>query len=106
MEQFEIINGKCTIPVGVETIEPEMFRGNTALVEIIIPSTVHFIGMHAFDGCTSLKDITIDTKNTKFSPFNTFRGCPNAKRKGLYDDLFESLATRIKTVEKKIKDTQ
>lgn len=77
MEHFEIIDGKCTIPDGVEKIEAEAFRGNTALVEISIPDTVYSIkiGDGAFAGCTSLTDIVIPESLTEIEE-HAFDDCP------------------------------
>lgn len=96
---------KIIIPDSVKYIGRNAFEGCTSLKNIVIPKTVEKIYKYAFSGCSSLSVITIDKERTEFDPYNSFRGCPNAKRDGLYNDAKDKLATRIKAVEKKIKDT-
>lgn len=55
---------------GLETILSGAFIQNTALKEIVIPSTVTSIAFNAFDGCTSLKTITVN------KPTGSITGAP------------------------------
>ena len=42
---------------GVQTLDVRCF-GNTDLVEVIIPKSVHTIAISAFDGCKKLEKVT------------------------------------------------
>ena len=46
-----------TIPDGIMRIDESLFRGCTAMVSIILPATIVFIGWLAFDGCKNLKNV-------------------------------------------------
>lgn len=93
------------IPGSVECIGCKAFEGCTSLKSIVIPKTVGSICEYAFSGCSSLADIVIDKESTEFNSSNSFRGCPNAKRDGLYDNVIDTLVTLIETAEKEINDT-
>lgn len=47
-------NGKKVLAVAAEA-----FRGNTSIVEVVLPSTVETVGAHAFSGCTALLKVTV-----------------------------------------------
>ena len=53
------------------------FKNNTTLKTLTLPGSVYMILVDAFEGCTSLKSVTINNKNTKALSvdFNAFRGC-------------------------------
>lgn len=62
------VSGKFSIPVNVEYngstytvigIAPNTFQNNTALEDIVIPSSIESIGSYAFAGCSNLRSITI-----------------------------------------------
>ncbi len=65
----ETIDGLRVVAIGREA-----FR-ESALVEVVIPSTVKTIDWFAFYGCASLKSITIPTSVTKIE-YGVFDGCP------------------------------
>ncbi|WP_037322999.1 leucine-rich repeat protein [Ruminococcus sp. NK3A76] len=60
------------ISEGITTIENHAFRDLTKLETIYIPSTVTYIEPLAFDGCSALKNVIIDPKNTVYTVAN---GC-------------------------------
>lgn len=54
------------------------FQNDTAIEEVILPSTVTTIGNYAFAGCTSLKSITIPSSVTRIDE-GAFSGCTALK---------------------------
>lgn len=58
--------GSVIIPEGVTKIEDYAFdsEGCNKITSISIPSTVKTIGVGAFNGCTNLRSIHVDTANT------------------------------------------
>ncbi len=46
----------------VTDIQPNAFKGATSLVKVFIPCTIKTIGNNAFDGCTGLKQLTLNWK--------------------------------------------
>ena len=54
------------IPEGVKDIQWGVFTNCTSLQSIIIPASVEYIGP-AFDGCTSLTNITVSPGNPSYS---------------------------------------
>ena len=60
------------ISEGITTIEYDAFRDLTKLETVYIPSTVTYIDPLAFDGCSALKNVIIDPKNTTYTIDN---GC-------------------------------
>ena len=89
------------IPDGVEEIGMRAFENCTALTDIVIPESVKRVGLVAFNGCVNLQNITIP-KSTKFDIDSSFRGCPDAKAKGLYSGLVESLKKVMDRMEPEI----
>lgn len=70
---------KVTIPDDVYAIGFYAFSDQKSLQEVIIKGNgLHFIGNHAFDGCSSLKKITIPSSVTKIGD-NAFDGCKSLK---------------------------
>ncbi|MBD5131115.1 MAG: leucine-rich repeat protein, partial [Clostridiales bacterium] len=50
--------GSFVIPDNMPEISEGAFKDNPSLVEIVIPSSVTFIGSEAFSGCTALRKVT------------------------------------------------
>ena len=59
---------------GVTSIGDHAFEGCTSLANITIPGSVTSIGDHAFEGCTSLTSITIPNSVTSIGD-HAFEGC-------------------------------
>lgn len=60
--------------VSVISIAPNLFRGNEAVTDIVLPSGLRSIPDGAFAGCTSLERITIPRMIRYIGP-GTFLGC-------------------------------
>ena len=58
------ITGEVTIDEGVVKISAGVFKDNTAITKVNIPSTVEIIGQNAFYGCTGLEVVNF-AENTK-----------------------------------------
>ena len=58
---------KVTVLEGVDYIGKNAFKNRSKLEEVIIPKTVTTIKTGAFDGCSSLKTLTIDVENENYS---------------------------------------
>ena len=54
------VNGKVTIPGGVEVIQPEAFSRNDKITEVLLPPTLHTIKSSAFEYCYSLEKINLE----------------------------------------------
>ena len=57
MKRFEIINGKCVIPEGIDYIEDYEFYCSDDLREVVFPESLSSIGREAFKGCWNLREI-------------------------------------------------
>lgn len=57
--------GEFTIPSTVTTVEGGVFAGATKLTKITIHEGVSFIGVSAFDGCTSLAEVVFSPSTKK-----------------------------------------
>jgi len=79
---LEYPEGKDTttysIPYGTTSVDENAFRGNTYLIEVIIPSSVSVIGDHAFEGCEKLLNVSMD-KGISFIGDYAFNGCKTMK---------------------------
>lgn len=58
----------------ITQIDAEVFKGNTAIKYIMLPTTVKTIGSSAFEGCSSLKGISIPSRLTEIGD-SAFKGC-------------------------------
>lgn len=69
MPWYDVIDLATNIVIedGVTNICDSCFNHFSALTDITIPASVTSIGNAALYGCTSLKNITIDTNNTNYS---------------------------------------
>lgn len=72
--RFEIIDGKCVIPYGVDMLNDQEFEGAHHLTEVVIPDSVLSIGDLAFSGCTNLTVIEIPASVTEIGK-DAFAGC-------------------------------
>lgn len=64
-----------TLPESIQNIGASAFA-NSSVTSINIPKSVTKIGDHAFDGCTSLTDVTFAERNTLIEvQMYAFRGC-------------------------------
>jgi len=86
---------EIAIPDSVKIIGRGAFKGCTSLRSIDIPNSVEKIYIEAFSGCINLQDIKIENSTT-FDPSSSFRDCPCAKEKGLYDGMKDELREIIK----------
>ena len=59
--------GEYSIPDGTAYIGNFIFDNNTKLEKINIPKTVVDLGSTPFQGCTALKDISVDANNPNYS---------------------------------------
>ena len=67
----------CTLPSGLETIEPQAFYGDTFLKgTLVIPEGVTSIGSEAFRGCTGLTGLVIPSSVRSIGA-RAFYGCEN-----------------------------
>ena len=55
---------------GIQTISSYAFVGCNSLVSVTIPSSVNFIGLHAFSSCKALETIIVDERNKIYSSLN------------------------------------
>lgn len=60
---------------GVTTIGNYFLRECTELVSLTIPSSVTYVGLHAFNGCTGLTKVMIDGSGDIKFDSNSFRNC-------------------------------
>ena len=68
-----------TISSSVTSIEFGTFKGCSSLTSITIPDGVTSIGAYAFAGCTSLTSITIPDSVTSIKAYAAFNGCTSLK---------------------------
>ena len=61
------------LPAGVKTIEGDAFI-NTGLTAVVLPEGLSRIGFQAFDGCGSLREVTIPVSVTEIEMW-AFSGC-------------------------------
>ena len=59
--------GAYVIPDSVTTIRPSAFEGCSSLTNITIPDSVTEIGNYAFEGCSSLISIIVSSNNINYS---------------------------------------
>ena len=59
---------------NVSAIENSSFRGNSSLINVVLPSTINAIGNNAFDGCYGLKSIVMPNGITSIGS-NAFHRC-------------------------------
>ena len=64
---------------NIKEIGNRAFEDNKKIKRMIVPNTVEKIGESAFEHCTGLEEITIDTKNNLSSSFILY-GCSNLKK--------------------------
>ena len=62
------------IPETVRVIDERAFQCNKHLVEIVLPKSVHEVGVCSFYGCEELRDVTIEGPVTSI-PWRAFDGC-------------------------------
>ena len=67
--------------ISVSSIDAGAFRDNTKITKVSIPGKVH-INDWAFGGCTSLREVVIESRETVIGD-NVFRGCTNLKKVSL-----------------------
>ena len=59
-----------SVPEGVENISDYAFSGCTQIVKINLPSTVSYIGEHAFDLCPTLQSLEVSVDNSTYTTKN------------------------------------
>ena len=70
------VSGKYVIPENVHTIYGQAFANNTAITEVVIPSTVkEMLEENHFTGCTALKSVKIEEGMLDL-PAHCFTDCP------------------------------
>ncbi len=68
------------IPEGVETIYSMAFNNNTNITSVSLPSTLTKIGSNAFEGCTSLSNVSFASgSKLKHIESKAFSGCTSLK---------------------------
>ena len=67
----DTIDGKRVVRIGKET-----FR-ETAVLEVVVPSTVTYIDWFAFYGCFGLRNVTLPTSVTRIE-YGAFEGCSSS----------------------------
>ena len=60
----EDFDGAVVIPDGVETINADVFAGNTAIKSVVFPKSLTTIPAGAFTGCSNLASIEFKTTST------------------------------------------
>ena len=78
----DIINGSFVVPEGITKIRDHAFDYCTSLKNITLPEGVTEIGIGAFRGCTSLKKIIIPESVAEIGDFS-FDGCKSLKKVSL-----------------------
>lgn len=63
---YPTVSGSFTIPSTIAYIGDYAFYG-TALTDIVIPATVKVVGIGAFSGCTSLKNVRFMSRDVELS---------------------------------------
>lgn len=63
----------------VNTISGGAFAGNENIESVVLPETVHSIGISAFEGCTSLSEVTFGESSYIDLNEKAFFDCPNLK---------------------------
>lgn len=66
--------GRCTIPNSVTSIADRAFEGCSSLTNVTISSGITSIGKYVFSGCSELRSITIPSKVTSIE-YGAFAGC-------------------------------
>ena len=69
---------KIIIPEGIEKIDSFTFAGNEKVKEIVLPSTLKYIGEEAFANCSRLKIIEIP-EGVEDIGIRAFYNCPSLK---------------------------
>ena len=64
---------ELVIPEGVYGIDPAAFIENEHIKKVILPESLEYIGLYAFDNCINLTDINIPSKLTTLD--STFERC-------------------------------
>lgn len=65
---------RVVVPEGVTCILPEAFRDHDEIVELVLPSTLRFIGKGAFRGCAGLREAIVPEGVTEIGDA-AFSGC-------------------------------
>ncbi len=74
------LSGDIVIPDFISNICDYAFYKQTQITSITIPATVSAIGSHAFEGCTALERVTIESDSIlKNIEWRAFYGCGNLK---------------------------
>ena len=63
----------------VNTISGGAFAGNETIESVVLPETVHSIGISAFEGCTSLSEVNFSKESYISLSDKAFFDCPNLK---------------------------
>lgn len=63
----------------VNTISGGAFAGNETIESVVLPETVHSIGISAFEGCTSLSEVNFSKESYISLGDKAFFDCPNLK---------------------------
>ena len=68
--EFRMSNSTLSLPKSLISIYNGVFSGCSGIEKISIPAAVSIIGLNAFAGIQSLKEIEVDTNNQHFSSYN------------------------------------
>lgn len=77
-EETDIVNGTCTIPNDVLSIDWSAFKDCTSLENIKIPEGVLYIARSAFQNCINLTNVELPTTLTDIGWY-AFEGCKSLK---------------------------
>ena len=76
---------KVDVPEYVTNIY-DVFKDNTSIEEVTLPSSMNVLSQDAFSGCSSLKEITLPDSVTAIGD-NAFSGCTSLKEITLPDSI-------------------
>ncbi len=81
----QLLSGVITLAEGTKIIPAYLFRNNTNITSCITPNTLEEIGQSAFQGCSSLLNISL-AKGVKSIDITAFEGCSSLNQINVDDE--------------------